>query len=410
MARDELNEPLGYDPDEADPAPRAQRRTLPWRTLAWGGCGLLAAGLGAFAALTNPDADGEPRAVAAVVTPPKIEPRPQPPAPAAAPETTGAINITRRDSNGDEIEYQNGVKVVRRGGGGAPGALVIQVPESSGVRLSPAPDRRLVEKGKYGPLPRVGADGSRPGDIYARPLVTASGVRPGAPRIAMLVGGLGLASGPTQEAIEKLPEAVSLGFAPYGPELEPQAAQARAAGHEIFLQAPMEPFDSLQSDPGPHTLRADAEPSQTLDDLHWLMSRFSGYAGVANFLGARFSANRPAFEPVLSELNARGLIYVDDGASPQSLAPALAPALGLPLAKADLVIDLDRKPEAILAALTSLEAIARAKGQAFGVASALPATLEQVGRFARSLERRGIVLVPVSALASRQPKTLAERP
>lgn len=140
------------------------------------------------------------------------------------------------------------------------------------------------------------------------------------------------------------------------------------------------------------------------------MSRFSGYAGVANFLGARFSANRPAFEPVLSELNARGLIYVDDGASPQSLAPALAPALGLPLAKADLVIDLDRKPEAILAALTSLEAIARAKGQAFGVASALPATLEQVGRFARSLERRGIVLVPVSALASRQPKTLAERP
>jgi len=45
------------------------------------------------------------------------------------------------------------------------------------------------------------------------------------------------------------------------------------------------------------------------------MSRFSGYAGVANFLGGKFTADERALTPVLREIAARGLFYVDDGTS-----------------------------------------------------------------------------------------------
>ena len=406
MARDELQDPLGFDPGgDARPG-----RAFPWPAAVWSACGVLALGLVAFIAFPG-GGDGEPRAVAGIAIPKKPDaPIPALPQPAISGETTGSIEPPKRVSSIEEIETQSGVRIVRRGGGQAPGALIIQVPQSgAGVHLTPAPDRRLVEKSKHGPLPKIGSDGTRPADLYSRPVVTAQSLKPGAPRIAILVGGLGLAAGPTQDAIDKLPDGITLGFAPYGPDLEKQAARARESGHEIMLQAPMEPFDYPQNDPGPHTLRADAGAEQNLDDLHWLMARFPGYVGVANFLGARFTASRPALAPVLADIAARGLIYADDGASPQSLAAGLAPGLDLAFLHADVAIDIDRRPEAVAAALISLETLARTKGQAFGVASALPGSIDQINRFAQLLEKRGIALVPVSALASRQPKATAER-
>ena len=410
MARDDLQDPLGFaaGPD------RETGRKVPLRAAALSACALLAFSAVAFALFPGDGGDGEPRAVASIASPKK--PDVPPVAPAAAPaqavsgETTGSIDTARRQSSIEEIETQSGVRIVRRGGGQTPGALIIQVPPSgTGVHLTPAPDKRLVEKGKHGPLPKIGADGARPADVYARPVVSPPGLRAGAPRIAILVGGLGLAAGPTQDAIDKLPDGITLGFAPYGPDLEKQAARARESGHEIMLQAPMEPFDIPQNDPGPHTLRTDADASQNQDDLHWLMARFPGYVGVANFLGARFTANRQALAPVLADIAARGLIYADDGASPQSVAASLAPGLDLAFVHADVVIDIDRRPESVAAALISLEALARTRGQAFGVASALPGSIDQINRFAQALEKRGVALVPVSALASRQPKATAER-
>ena len=60
--------------------------------------------------------------------------------------------------------------------------------------------------------------------------------------------------------------------------------------------------------------------------------------------------------------------------------------------------------EAIEAALARLEAIARDKGVAIGVASALPPSIAIIGRFARALEARGIALIPISAaMPSQQP-------
>ena len=75
----------------------------------------------------------------------------------------------------------------------APAAsLIIDVPQALGLRLPPAPDRRLDEKSRFGLLPRVGADGARPADVYARPVFASAKLKPGAPRVALLVGGLGL--------------------------------------------------------------------------------------------------------------------------------------------------------------------------------------------------------------------------
>jgi polysaccharide deacetylase 2 family uncharacterized protein YibQ len=220
-------------------------------------------------------------------------------------------------------------------------------------------------------------------------------IKPGTPRIVLVVGGMGLNAAATEAAIRRLPGAVTLAFAPYGENLGGLAAAAREDGHEILLQAPMEPFDSAES-PGPHVLGL-AEGGKAAEDFRWQMSRLIGYIGVMNFLGGRFTADAGAMRSFMRELAARGLDFVDDGSSPRSLGAAIASESGVGFAKADLRLDESPLPEAIDAALVRLERLARAKGVAVGYVAGLPAATEPVARFAAGLERRGVALVPLSA-------------
>jgi polysaccharide deacetylase 2 family uncharacterized protein YibQ len=41
-----------------------------------------------------------------------------------------------------------------------------------------------------------------------------------------------------------------------------------------------------------------------------------------NYMGARFSGETTAMQPMLAELAKRGLLYFDDGSAARSLAPA----------------------------------------------------------------------------------------
>lgn len=255
----------------------------------------------------------------------------------------------------------------------------------------------LSETSKHGRLPVITADGRRPSERYARATPALSS---NAPRIAILVDGMGLSTTATEAAIDKLPPDVTLAFAPYGDEIGRLTDRARQAGHELVLQIPLEPYDYPDNDPGPHTLLTGLSESQNRDRLHWVMSRFSGYVGVLNYMGARFTSSDESLRPVLGELRDRGLIYVDDGTAPRSLAASLSGEVGLSFAKADLVIDSVPTKSAIRDKLIRLEEIARDTGLATGVASGLPISIEAIADWARQLEANGITLVPATAVVT----------
>jgi polysaccharide deacetylase 2 family uncharacterized protein YibQ len=126
-----------------------------------------------------------------------------------------------------------------------------------------------------------------------------------------------------------------------------------------------------------------------------------------NFLGGKFTADAQVFKPILREVADRGLLYADDGTSPRSLARNLAETVNLPFVRTDVVIDAVGQPEAIDAALDKLEVLARRDGQAVGGATGLPLTIERIARWSEGLERRGIVLIPLSAALSRADETAA---
>jgi polysaccharide deacetylase 2 family uncharacterized protein YibQ len=267
----------------------------------------------------------------------------------------------------------------------------VRIPAPVETPFSPGIDAQLVEITRDGPIPRIGANGIRAAEVFAQP----AGAKPG-PQIALVITGLGMSQVTASEAL-KLPPAVTFALAPGGTGLERLAGKARSLGHELLLQVPMERSESSEKEAAPQALLASLSPEQNIERLHRLMGRFQGYVGVANQMGDRLTASEAAFAPILREIGNRGLIYVDDGTSPRSLASELAGGF----VKANLVVDAAASAGEVDRALAKLEAVGRQNGMAVGFATAWPVVIERIARWSKTVEGRGFSLVPITAAASR---------
>ncbi len=262
-------------------------------------------------------------------------------------------------------------------------------------RFAGVPNDALLEDSDQGRLPIVSADGLRPLDYYARPWSGARGTR-----VAIVVGGLGLSQTGTQNAIKDLPEEITLAFAASGNSLQRWMQEARRNGHEILLQVPMEPFDYPDNDPGPGTLLTGKNAKTNLANLHQAMGQITNYTGILNFLGGKFLSDPDALEPVMRDIGKRGLLFLDDGSSAQSLSGTLARTIDMPHAFADVQLDTTVNQDAILRKLDEMERIANAKGSAIGVASAFDESVAAIAQWSAEAAKRGVEIVGVSALSN----------
>ncbi|HZL40816.1 MAG TPA: divergent polysaccharide deacetylase family protein [Pseudolabrys sp.] len=396
MPPDDLNTPLGQDKPKKSPIPAALPQILA------GALGLFGIAVVAWAVFVSDPLGGEPTAVVA----------------------TGSLKKPDTAGDGQQHSHHDGTTTVAApantsappaAASAPPGSKTITIIDGSsgkhqdviipGKSSSNAPkaplDMRFVENTRHGAIPKIALDGIRPFTLYSHPRQMPAG-KADAPRIAIIVGGLGISASGTADALSKLPAPVTLAVAPYGAGLDTLAERAQAGNHEVLLQAPMEPFDYPDNDPGPQTLLTSLTPEQNIDRLQWQMSRFQGYVGIVSYMGARFTASETALAPVMRETAKRGLIYVDDGASSRSVAGQLAVSQNLPFAKTDVVIDAVPTAAEIDRALARLEMMARDHGSAVGLATALPGTIGRIAEWAKKAEARGFVLVPITMVAVKE--------
>jgi polysaccharide deacetylase 2 family uncharacterized protein YibQ len=282
-----------------------------------------------------------------------------------------------------------------------PQAAPARPPAASGPGTA---DPALLEASPAGPLPIVGPDGRRAWQAYARPFDRADRRA----RVAMLVTGLGQSAEPTAAAI-RLPPGVSLSFSPYAQGLGDWVLQARAAGHEVLLDLPMEPADYPRDDPGPFTLLTSLDAKANRDRLETLLGRATGYVGLVAVKGTRFLGAQNELRPVLDALQRRGLLFVDNGVAPQSASVRIATATGLPIAVAATSVDaLDASRAEIDRRLADLEEVARRNGAALGLGGPVPATLERIAAWAAGLADRKLALAPVSVVVRADEKGAAK--
>lgn len=272
--------------------------------------------------------------------------------------------------------------------GPAPAPQLASLPlPKAGPPLVPAPIADLTRQTPGGPLPVIAADGRAAWQAYARPFAEAGGRA----RIAVVVGGLGLGKTVTEAAISRLPADVTLAFSPYARDLDAWLKRARAAGHEVLLELPLEAARFPERDAGPLALQAGLNDAKVRERLESVLVKGSGYVGVIAAPDSPFLTS-DRWPPLLQELRKRGLLYVGQ---------PLAEDLAQPPATAPVTVTLDGLPfrAAIDAHLDQTAAAARQRGAVVAVAQALPVVIERLSRWSGGLADKGLVLAPVSAVA-----------
>jgi uncharacterized protein len=261
--------------------------------------------------------------------------------------------------------------------------------------LPKAPILGYYERTPAGDVPKIATNGSTPAQAYARPFVPAAGV----PKVSLVVGGLGLNANHTLAAINELPPEVTLSFVPYAKDLQTWINRARAAGHEVLLELPMEAYDSPNVDTGSLTLTTTATAAENSRRLNLLLGKASGYFGVTNYQGAKFATDAHAATPVFESLKSHGLVFLHDGAATRSAMPEAAGAAKLGFTVADRIVDAEPSADSIDRELLQLEALAIQNGNAVGVGYAYPVTIEQFRMWTAGLKAKGYQLAPASAAA-----------
>ncbi|MEX1148324.1 MAG: divergent polysaccharide deacetylase family protein [Sphingomonadales bacterium] len=267
------------------------------------------------------------------------------------------------------------------------------------ISLATDTNPALLQETDRGHLPVRAADGRAAWQVYARPFDEFDT----RPRIAIIITGAGLSSGRSQAALDTLPADVTLALSHYASDPERWVDAAREKGHEVLLMVPMEPGDYPRNDPGPQTLLVDASAAENLTRLHDVLSRATRYVGVINQMGSRFTASEAAMTPILDDLRNRGLLFMDARSTQYTVGVRLAREMRLPRAANNRFIDNALNEAEILRQLEDIENMARTYGAAAGVGRLYPVTIRTVARWAETLDERGFVLAPVSAIANRQP-------
>jgi len=265
-------------------------------------------------------------------------------------------------------------------------------------------DPNLIEGSAVGVLPKIGTDGLMPLRAYARDF-NRDETRP---RVALILGGIGLSGALSEQAIDTLPLTVALAFSPYAARPDPLIERARRRGFETLLAIPMEPAGFPMNDPGHRALLTGLSWAENVQRLDWLLARYPGHVGAVGGIGAmrgeRFAALAEPFSRLQIALADRGLLYFDP--RPGAGDPQRAWGRGV-----DVVVDDPATPGEIDARLAQLERVARARGAALGyLGEVTPVALERISAWAAGIEMRSVVLAPVTAVMRRPQGAEGNRP
>lgn len=219
----------------------------------------------------------------------------------------------------------------------------------------------------------------------------------GTPRVAIVIDDMGMDRVHSNKAVA-LPAAVTLAYLPYAENLGRQTESARAAGHELLVHMPMEPVQS-GVDPGPDALRVGLSEAEIRRRVARHLSAFSGYVGINNHMGSRFSAYAPGMEIVIDELRARRLLFLDSRTTAHSVGADLAAKDGIAYTERQVFLDNEPTPAAIAERLRDVEAFARQHGAAVAIGHPHAATLDALARWIPDVQSRGFVLVPITAVS-----------
>ena len=291
-------------------------------------------------------------------------------------------------------------------------SIIAGIPSLNAAGVAPGAPERIVTTGDAGPsiaggpprlveppLPptdRVAVSAPPPRYAALRDVRKETAPPPtSAAKIAIVVRGLGLGQAATEAAITKLPAGVTLAFSPYARNLKGWVDRAKAAGHEVLIEVPLESKEFPAQDPGPLGLLTTLELKDNTERLDAIIKASAGATGVFDAMGTKFRESDPHLTPMFAKLKEQNLFYVQ-GSPGIRVGEATVPH-----AAADVVLDERPFRAAIDARLDYAERLARYQGTAIASLNAKPVSFERLVLWLDQATKKGVALTPISSVLIR---------
>ena len=231
-----------------------------------------------------------------------------------------------------------------------------------------------------------------PGPKVTLPISPSEGLS----RVAIIIDDLGYQR-KLADAFLGLDAVLTFSLLPHSPFQEYIANFAHEKGAEVMLHLPMEPHEYPAIDGGPGMLLTGMEPDQLIDQLIEDLDAFPHIKGVNNHMGSRMTERSDQMRQIFTILKKRNLFFIDSLTTSQSVSRPSARLFQIPFGQRDVFIDHFQEPDFIRKQIALLIRIAKARGQAIGIAHPHQMThdilLEMLPKIKKEVE-----LVPASQL------------
>lgn len=266
----------------------------------------------------------------------------------------------------------------------SPVASASAVPEPRA--LAPEPSV-LDERASAGP-PAVGPSAAPPAEGRAADR---------RPRVAIIIDDLG-DNIDAARAVLALEPAVTIAVIPFRASSARIAAAAVERGREVILHLPLEPDRAAEMGDAPGFLHVGMSAGALEQQLEADLAAVPYIVGVNGHMGSRFTRDAVAMERLLVALRARGLFFLDSLTSPGSVAAATAARVGIPFAERSVFLDHDVSAAAVARALARVDALLHDGRDVIAIGHPHPTTIAALRPWLVAAARRGVTVVPASAL------------
>ncbi len=224
------------------------------------------------------------------------------------------------------------------------------------------------------------------------------------PVVVIIIKGMGLSSSSTSEALE-LPKEITMGFSPYSPSLVEWVKKAKATGHEVVLNIPMETKDFHTDNPGPYSLLSQSTDEDNSTRLKMLLGLTKDYNAIYSDNNEIFTRSSTSIKPMLELLKKEGKYFIYGGGYANYAMIQIAESIDYPILVNDLVLDDDISANIINDRFKEAEKIAKDKGYVVIMAHPYPITIRMIKAWLPKAAENGLVIHPVSLLLGKVFKT-----
>ncbi|MDD3250076.1 MAG: divergent polysaccharide deacetylase family protein [Smithellaceae bacterium] len=220
-------------------------------------------------------------------------------------------------------------------------------------------------------------------------------------QVVIIIDDIGYDMRPVRELLA-IDENITFAILPLLAHSREAAEVLHQANREILLHLPMEPLSYPKEKPGSGALFTDMNDEEILFQLQRNMESVPNASGVNNHMGSKFMADEEKLTLVFRELKKKNLFFIDSRTTRDSKTETAAHKTRLKVMSRKIFLDNERDYSKIYQVLMEAARASDGNSPLIVIGHPYPETIRAVREASKVYRKKGIAIVPASALLGKQ--------